>query len=256
MTDSNKGIIYIMTTVVPGLIKIGKTGTSNYEKRMYILERNGYCNVTGLQRRFAIEVEDFDDKETLLHTIFAKSQIGNTELFALDVNVALQLLSSFEGNIVYPKDESKEEVFTYAAGNSQSKFIPDGEYQLKRNKGLDNKELFATAVVKNGSWTLLKGSVLSMYEGAGLTKNIRSVRANMSINANGILTEDFKLGECSPSFAGALVINQSCNGWTNWTDKNGENIDKFRKKFIKTDDDELTAENLNTSEFPNSSAKF
>ena len=246
MTDSNKGIIYIMTTVVPGLIKIGKTGTSNYEKRMYILERNGYCNVTGLQRRFAIEVDDFGDKEVLLQTIFAKSRVEGTELFALDVNVALQLLSSFDGNVIYPKDESKEEVFTYAAGKSQSKIIPDGKYFLKRNKGLDNKEIVAIAIVKGGSWTLLKGSVLSMYEGAGLSKNVRTVRANMSIDANGILTEDFKLGTCSPSFAGALVINQSCNGWTNWTDKNGENIDQFRKNLIKTDDDDLTADNLNS----------
>lgn len=40
-----KGIIYVMTTVVPGLIKIGKTGVDNFEARMYQLERNGYFNV-------------------------------------------------------------------------------------------------------------------------------------------------------------------------------------------------------------------
>ena len=45
-----KGIIYVMTTVVPGLIKIGKTGTDNFENRMYQLERNGYFNVVGLKR--------------------------------------------------------------------------------------------------------------------------------------------------------------------------------------------------------------
>ena len=42
-----KGIIYCMTTIVPGLVKIGKTGTENFEQRMYNLERNGYSNVTG-----------------------------------------------------------------------------------------------------------------------------------------------------------------------------------------------------------------
>ena len=51
-----KGIIYIMETVVPGLIKIGKTGSANFEQRMHSLERNGYNNVVGLKRRFAIEV--------------------------------------------------------------------------------------------------------------------------------------------------------------------------------------------------------
>lgn len=32
-----------MTTAVPGLIKIGKTGLDNFEQRTYQLERNGYC---------------------------------------------------------------------------------------------------------------------------------------------------------------------------------------------------------------------
>ena len=57
-----------METVVPGLIKIGKTGSENFEQRMYSLERNGYNNVVGLKRRFAIEVEDYDAKEALLAT--------------------------------------------------------------------------------------------------------------------------------------------------------------------------------------------
>ena len=59
-----KGIIYCMTTIVPGLVKIGKTGTENFEQRMYNLERNGYVNGVGLKRRFAIEVEDYDEELT------------------------------------------------------------------------------------------------------------------------------------------------------------------------------------------------
>jgi len=51
-----RGIIYIMTSVVPGLIKIGKTGINNFDQRMYQLERHGYSNITGLKREFAIEV--------------------------------------------------------------------------------------------------------------------------------------------------------------------------------------------------------
>ena len=65
-----KGIIYIMTTAVSGLIKIGKTGTDNFSERMRFLEANGYYNVAGLKRFFAIELEDYDDKENLLHDIF------------------------------------------------------------------------------------------------------------------------------------------------------------------------------------------
>ena len=45
-----KGIIYIMTTVVSGLIKIGQTDANNYQERMRNLEANGYYNVSGLKR--------------------------------------------------------------------------------------------------------------------------------------------------------------------------------------------------------------
>ena len=48
-----KGIIYIMETVVPGIIKIGKTRTDQFENRMKNLENNGYSNVSGLKRKFA-----------------------------------------------------------------------------------------------------------------------------------------------------------------------------------------------------------
>ena len=143
-----KGIIYIMTTVVPGLIKIGKAQTTRFEDRMYNLEHNGYRNVTGLQRKFAIEVEDYDDKEHLLHTIFEKSRVDNTELFALDVNIAMQLLSSFEGTIIYPKTETKDTIFEEATEGAAGQLIPDGTYIYKRTKASENgRRLLITAQI-------------------------------------------------------------------------------------------------------------
>ena len=119
-----KGVLYVMTTVVDGLVKIGKTGTSNFESRMYNLEHNGYANVTGLKRKFAIEVEDYDEKEDLLDTIFEKSNVPGTELFALDVNLVIQLLSSFEGSVVYPKAEKKELIFGEATDKVEKQTEP------------------------------------------------------------------------------------------------------------------------------------
>lgn len=110
-----KGIVYIMTTAVSGLVKIGKTGTANYQERMRFLEANGYYNVTGLKRYFAIELEDYDDKESLLHEIFGKHQVGNSELFALDQDLIRQLLLSFEGLVVYPETINKEKEFDEVA---------------------------------------------------------------------------------------------------------------------------------------------
>jgi hypothetical protein len=106
-----KGIIYIMTTAVSGLIKIGKTGKSNYQERMRFLETNGYYNVSGLRRYFAIELEDYEDKENLLHEIFGKHQVGDSELFALDEELVKQLLLSFDGKVIYPENVDKEKEF-------------------------------------------------------------------------------------------------------------------------------------------------
>ncbi|CAN5286320.1 hypothetical protein BH10PAT2_BH10PAT2_0660 [soil metagenome] len=106
-----KGIIYIMTTAVSGLIKIGQTGTNSFQERMRFLESNGYYNVSGLKRFFAIEMNDYQEKERLLHEIFSKQQIGGSELFALDYDLVRQLLLSFEGNVIYPKDINKDQEF-------------------------------------------------------------------------------------------------------------------------------------------------
>ena len=111
----SKGIIYVMTTAVSGLVKIGKTGVSNYQERMRFLEANSYYNVAGLKRYFAIELEDYDDKESLLHEIFGKHQVGNSELFALDQDLIRQLLLSFDGKVIYPEKVDKEKEFDEVA---------------------------------------------------------------------------------------------------------------------------------------------
>ena len=78
------GILYIMTTAVPDLIKIGITQEKQYPERMRYLEMNGYYNVVGLKRVFAIKVSDYQEKERLLQDIFSKQRLGQSELFALD----------------------------------------------------------------------------------------------------------------------------------------------------------------------------
>ncbi len=111
MSKTPKGIVYIMTTAVSGLIKIGKSGTDSYKERMRFLEANGYANVTGLKRFFAIELEDYGDKESLLHEIFSKHRVGTSELFALEEDLTQQLLPSFDGKVIYPESIDKEREF-------------------------------------------------------------------------------------------------------------------------------------------------
>lgn len=203
-----KGIIYIMTTAVPGLIKIGKTCLDNFEQRMYQLERNGYSNVTALKRKFAIEVEDYDDKEKLIDEIFSKSKVHNTELYALDVDLAVQLLSSFEGNQIFPKEKSKNEVFDEATKereiNTDGGEVPDGEYFCTRRvRGFG--EVKGIAIVEDGVFRVLKGATCAP------TKKgfVPEVRKSAPI-VNNILIDDVICS--SPSAAGWVIAGRANNG--------------------------------------------
>lgn len=223
-----RGIIYCMTTIVPGLVKIGKTGMENYEKRMYSLERNGYVNVVGLKRRFAIEVDDYDEKEALLHDIFSKSNIENTELFAIDVDLVVQLLSSFEGQQVYPESITKEESFDTATderanANSVNKYkIPQGEYhfdEIVKGFGM----VCASMVVKDKKFIVKKGSKCLPCDKDWMPE----ARKNASIK-DGTLQKDVICN--SPSTAGWVVLGHANNGWKMWKNAKGEYIDVYRIK--------------------------
>ena len=221
-----KGIIYLMSTVVSGLIKIGKTGNEQFENRMRFSENNGYANITGLKREFAIEVDGYDEKEKLIHDIFSKSRIVGTELFALDIEVAKSLLSSLDGKQIYPKDKSKKEVFKESTEEiilkTEVGFVPDGDYVLNRKiKGFG--KVNGKAIVKDGVFTVLKGSLCG-NTGKGY---IPSIRRNAKIKDN-ILQEDIVC--INPSSAGWIVIGKSNNGWVEWKDLQGNSIEKYRDK--------------------------
>ena len=94
-----KGIVYVTTSEIEGLVKIGKT--KNLQNRMKELSTTGYMRQK-CDMAYAIEVEDYDEKEGLLHNIFGKGRAGKTELFAENLNVVIQTLSAFEGKQVYP----------------------------------------------------------------------------------------------------------------------------------------------------------
>lgn len=228
--SEEKGIIYIMSTAVNGLVKIGQTKTEQYNERMRFLESNGYRNVTGLKREYAIEVSEYKNKEKMLHEIFSKSRISDTELFALDKDIVLQLLSSFDGKVIFPVNENKEEIFENATENRESKLIPNDTYYFEKQKKSDNRTVKVSAKVDNGKWTILKDSVIGIKEDKGVSQKAKMTRENMKFNEQGKLLEDFELGQCSPSFAGAVIMNQSINGWTDWHDKNGNQLDIYRKK--------------------------
>ena len=226
----SRGIIYVCSTAVEGLIKIGRT--NDFQKRMKLLEDNGYRNVTGLKRQFAIEVDNHEEIEQLLDDLFAKSRVGNTELFSLDLNKIIQLLSSFAGKQVYPTNETKQEVFNNATEIIHSKMIPDGEYFLSRKIKEINQIVKAQMVVENGKFILKKGSNIAPYK-EYKTPSWISARKDMRLDNDRILLKDV---ECSsPSMAAALVVGQSANGWTSWKNTNNQLINIYRQNDIDED---------------------
>ena len=226
-----RGILYVMTTVVPGLVKIGKTGVGNFESRMYNLEHNGYANVTGLKRCFAIEVDDYDEKEALLDTIFSKSNVAGTELFALDADMVVQLLSSFEGTQIFPENVTKNEVFDTATDIVTAKScIPDGSYTLMRTVKRWGKQVKAVLVVSGGKMTLQKGAVCCPV----IQNPNDTALAGTTVRRASVLIKDNVLQEpmefSSVSMAAQFVTYSTENGWLVWKNAEGQPVDIYRKK--------------------------
>lgn len=224
----SKGIIYVCSTAVDGLVKIGRT--TDFESRMRILEDNGYRNVTGLKRQFAIEVDNHEEIEDLLDDIFSKSRVGTTELFSVDLNKVIQLLSSLSGKQVYPINETKKEIFEKATEAVQSKLVPEGEYYMSTKIKEFNLRIKAKMSVNDGKFLLLKGSIIAPYKQFNSPSWI-DLRQKMKIDNNGVLQYDVKCS--SPSMAATLVAGRAKNGWMTWKNKNNDFIDVYRQHNVE-----------------------
>ena len=97
----SKGYVYIMTSSIDGLIKIGKSKDWN-RRCQSELESNGYKNANGLKTYFVVETDDQDEIESIMHDIFRESRVSNFELFAVDKDRARRVLSKM-GRQVFPE---------------------------------------------------------------------------------------------------------------------------------------------------------
>ena len=128
-----KGYVYIMTTAVNGIIKIGqsKDWTARCKEQ---LEENGYKNMNGLKTFFVVEVPDMDEYEGTMHDIFRESRVISrkengkdtaTELFAVDKYRAKRVLEKM-GKQVCPEITDKN---TKSQNNQEEK--ENNTYTLK-----------------------------------------------------------------------------------------------------------------------------
>lgn len=71
----NEGIIYICSTVVDGLVKIGISGVDKYEGRLAKLERDGYHNVAGLKSNLLLKLTITKKKKILSKKFLQKAAL-------------------------------------------------------------------------------------------------------------------------------------------------------------------------------------
>ena len=85
-----KEIIYLMSTLMDGLIKIGKI--DNFENRMRLLENNGYRNITGLKREF--------DKDGLTISMYEYASFEQTGMIGSTITLNDSRTDVVRGDIV------------------------------------------------------------------------------------------------------------------------------------------------------------
>lgn len=149
----------------------------------------------------------------------------NTELFALDIDLVIQLLSSFDGKQIYPETRTKDETFEEAAKERQVKLdwgcIPNGKYYLSQYRN-NFGNVTATMNVLDGVFIVLKGSTCAPVEGEVWIPESRRI-AQIE---NNILMENVACN--SPSTAGWIPLGKPNNDWLVWKNEKGEPIDIYR----------------------------
>ena len=59
--------------------------------------------------------------------------MGNTELFTVDINLAMQLLSSFDGTVIYPR-EDKSNIFINSTDLFDESGLDINRYHFKETE--------------------------------------------------------------------------------------------------------------------------
>lgn len=191
-----KGVLYIMTTSVSGVIKIGVAGTKNYQERMRFLSQNGYANVSGLKQYFAIEIDNYEETEALLKDLFLFRRLGDSELYSVEPDKAKQLFLTFSGNVVFPKDATSKtaQIKKIAADRKRGQLFNMYEHGIKNGDTLvfvddPNKKVKVVgerSVEYNGVEYKLSTLALKFYEDMGKANPSKSYQGANCFTFNGV----------------------------------------------------------------------
>ena len=137
----------------------------------------------------------------------------------------IKALSRFNGKIIFPVNETKEEIVEKADEGIASSELPEGDYTFKSER----KGYEGIMRVENGILTLLAGAKLAALskKAENASPNWVATRMEMGTGAC-VLPKDI---DCSSvSEAAFYVCGHGQNGWTAWEDKNGKSINIYRNK--------------------------
>lgn len=152
----------------------------------------------------------------------------DSELFAVDIDLVIQLLSSFEGTQIYPEQKQKKEVFEIAQKEYQEKFdlnnVPDGYYTLEVKLRDFEQIVKGQAEVKSNKIIVKKGSICAP---SSHPPSI-SLRNNLDkfVVVNHVLINDVIC--TSPTSAAHILTGRTTSGWNVWRNGNGEKMDIYR----------------------------
>ena len=232
MTSKKKNIVYCMETIVDGLIKIGTTG--DFKRRMELLERDGYHNVTGLKRRYARKFDgDAEKIEHQIHEHFSYCRVGKSELFALDIGTAIEEIKKIGGTTIYPETKEEEQKILEYAEDIKGIFnVPNGTYYL-----FNNNDIIASMKIDEDKLIVLKGSHISLKPvpqfKTGPNKALYKSWKELVDNPNIINDDEFITdydGFKTVSRASGVLLARFSNGWNDWKTKNKKPICEFRNK--------------------------
>ena len=233
------GDIYIFVNpAFPNLVKIGYS--DNFEKRLKQLNSN-----SGLPDPFHVyatykvkkRLEDLKLHKLIDFLDASLKHVPNKEFYDMSPEKAYAILSAIaeiNGDedllVLNPLNDDFFTDVNDSDTHDEDGIVPDGTYHMCRKvKRWNNREVEATAIVRNGKWIVQPGSVICPVYGKGdkTVAHIQNVRKSVRIEDN-ILKEEVTFD--APSTAAGFAIGGPVNGWAYWMTEDGVLIEEFKNK--------------------------
>ena len=225
----SKGILYVMETNFNRAVVFDCVKASEYRNEMERLSKAKFAGIGDLKETYSILVDGYEQKGALVKKIFEHRKIAQNNLFIMDVETLIQLLSSFNGDQIYPPLPPEEDLvgilrsYVPTERNIKENWgkVPSGIYYLSESRRLLG-HIEAQMQVIGGLFVVKAGS--QCFPNIGITPKVREEAKIV----DGILQEDVVCH--SPTAAATVVMGRKINGWKAWKNINDTPINIYRSE--------------------------